>query len=469
MSNAEKEGKPKNVAIERAGNKIIIPDKMSYDDARKWLTKQEQAEETAVAVSDEMPCFPLDGMIALMRAMDEIYGFTDISARSTWFGTAPPVMFQIDTPNGVETAALGRIASPTWEGGYIETNINGPSVRVSGVIKRKFEKQVKDVLILARKLLKERSIYRGQSFQVDLHWWDDPEGENTGKPFHPINDAPKFMVTSDADMILNDVTEFELCTSVFMILEQSQLCKENGISLKHGALFKGPFGTGKTMTAQVIAHKAKSNGWSFIYLKSADQLANGLRLAKMYAPAVVFVEDVDTVVKERNDKMNDLLNVIDGVDTKSAPIMVILTTNNPDSIDPSFLRAGRIDTVIHFGEPDAATAIRFVEKFANGLIRKNEDLTAVGLALEGLVPAFVREAVNKAKRYTIYREKTSNIDGCMTADDLLKAANAVREHLKMMESRKPGPEQVIAHAARTLHQYGQRGQVLEPLALAKRI
>lgn len=445
--------KPKNVTIVREGNQIIIPDKMTYSDARDWLTKQEQAEEQLVKIHDNVSCFPQDGLIALMRAMQEIYGFVDIKG---WFGS-PPYMVQVQTPNGIESAPFGRISAPTWEGGYLETTVAGPAIVVGGVVKRKFESKVKSVLALMRTKLRDNSIYKGQAFHVDLHWWDDHDR------FNVDNDAPKYMETSDEPMVLNETTEFELTTSVFMILEQSKLCQDNGIALKHGALFKGPFGTGKTMTAKTIAHKARANGWTFIYLKFAHQLANGLRLAKMYAPAVLFCEDVDTVVRERDGHMNDLLNVLDGVDTKTSPIMVILTTNNAETIDPSFLRPGRIDTVIHFGEPDASTAIKFVEKFSGSLLKPGEDLTAVGVALKGIVPASIRDCISKAKRYAMYREGSSNIEGCMVANDLLKAARAVREHMKMMEAKKPTAEQVVAHAARTLHVYGETEEILEPL------
>jgi SpoVK/Ycf46/Vps4 family AAA+-type ATPase len=462
------EEKETKVSVQREGDKIIIPSGMSYENARKWITRQEQAEETLVNISDTIPCFPLDGMIAMQRAFDSVYGFTDVSSRQEWYGQAPPIMFQVTTPHGVETATYGRICPPSWEGGWLQANINGPQVMLIGQVKRKFEGRCKEIVTLTRKMLKERSIYRGEAFHVDLHWWDDPEGEHGGKPFNPINDAPKYMETHGADIILNETTEFQLSTSVYMIIERSELCKANGIPLKHGALFQGPFGTGKTLCAKVLAHKCSKHGWTFIYLKSADQLANGLRLAKMYAPALVFVEDVDTVVKQRNQQMNDLLNVLDGIDTKEAPIMVVLTTNNVEQIDPSFLRAGRIDTLVHFAPPDNKTAMKFVYHYGLELIRKDEDLREVGRALEGLVPAFICETVNKAKRYAIYREGKNDITGCITAEDLLKAAHAVREHLEMMEVRKPTDEQMIAHSLRTVHYFGNQGKVLAPLKVADR-
>jgi transitional endoplasmic reticulum ATPase len=94
-------------------------------------------------------------------------------------------------------------------------------------------------------------------------------------------------------LILNPTTEFELKANVFTLIEQTEACKKNKIPLKHGCLLMGPFGTGKTLCAQVTASKCVRNGWTFIYLKNCRHLAHGLRMAQLYAPAVVFTEDID--------------------------------------------------------------------------------------------------------------------------------------------------------------------------------
>jgi len=432
--------KQETVRVEKRGDKIIIPEGMPYKDARDWLTRQEQAEEAQVNIHHELKCFPLDGIVALLRAIEEIYGFAELGGIQTWFGERPPVMIQIETPKGMVSAPIGCIRPPKWEGGQLDMKIMGPALTIAGTVKRKFEPDVQRVIAETKKQLERNSIYRGQAITMDLCWYDDPS------EFHPIEHAPKFMDLGNCELVMNAETEFELGTSVLMLIERTEACRANKIPLKHGALFKGPYGTGKTMAAKFIAKKCKDNGWTFIYLKDASQVANGLRIAKLYAPAVVFAEDVDTVTDNRDEKMNELLNTLDGVDTKDAPIITVLTTNHVEEIDPSFLRAGRIDTVIHFGEPDARAAAKFATRFAGQNLSGDVDLDAVGKAFEGLVPAFIREAVHKAMSYAMYRTGNPDITGQVTTDDLLKAATVLRKQVELMKPKESTPEEKLAKA-----------------------
>jgi hypothetical protein len=428
------------VPVIRQGSKIIIPEGMSYEEAHIWLERQEQAEEKTVEVSARFDCFPLDGIIALARAMHEVYGYTDIRQDGFW-GPVPPTI--IDVPTGVKTteaAPLGKICPPKWENGYLEANLVGPSIVISGNVKRKYEAEARMIIAKTKDYLLNSSIYRGKAFHLDLEWYDG------SRKFDVHKDSPKFMETSRTNLILNDTTRFELETSIFTLIENSQACRDNGISLKHGALLAGTYGTGKTMTAKALAWLCEQNNWTFIYLKKAKELANGLRVAKMYAPAVVFVEDIDTVVSNRNETMNDLLNTLDGVDTKNSPIVTVLTTNLPESIEPSFLRAGRIDSIIRFGLPEPKTAIEFIKLYAGANLDPETDLTAAGEQMAGLVPAFITEAVAKAKRFAMYRTKSGNITGQVTGEDLRIAAQAVKEHVKWQNPKACTPEERVAEA-----------------------
>ena len=423
---------------------------MTYGEARDWLTKQEQAEEKIVDIHDAVPCAPLDGMIALSRAIKELYGFSELTNRvvETMMGkqSVPPILIQVPIgQDKFETAVWGQLHIPAWEGGYLVTAFTGGAeIVVQGKIKRKFEPELKTLIRKMRELLRERSIYRGHAIYLDLSYLGD---ENSApRPFHPVSDAPQFMNLGDGlQLILNKQTEFELATSLFMLLERSEECRSNKIALKHGVLLEGHYGTGKTLTAKVVAHKAVTHGWTFIYLKKASHLAQALRVAQLYAPVVVFAEDIDQVVKgERDAQMNTLLNTLDGVDTKDKEIITVLTTNHPEVIQPAFVRAGRIDTIIRFTPPDSETCLKFVDLYAKddehrSLLRADEDLTEVGKVLGGMVPAFICEAVGKAKRYAIYREG-NDIVGKMTANDLMLAGQSIKTHMEMAAQKNQETE-----------------------------
>lgn len=446
-------------AIERGGTKIILPPDMSYSEGREWLTRKEEAEEKRVGLHYEIPCYPLDGIICLCKAMEQVYGFTALKGFDGWFGEEPPLIVQVaDATGRLHSAPLGKIQAPTWEGGYMSVNVQKqPTLFIGGEIKRKHEPEVKRVITLAQEMLKTDSIYKGQAIVMDLSWMD-----NGPKAFDPIQCAPQFMNVKDiieTDLILSATTEFELRTNVWMLLEKTEACVANGIPLKQGVLLKGPYGVGKTLTAKVTAEKATRNGWTFIYLKDVAHVAKALKLAELYAPAVVFAEDVDSVTENRDAKMNEILNTLDGVDTKGKPIVTILTTNNAEKIDPSFLRAGRIDTVIHMGTPDNGAAQRFVQLYskdddARSLLVPGMDLFNVGEALMGYVPAFIAEAVQKAKRAAIYREG-EDIVGKVQEKDLLVAAAALKIHAAMAEPKKEKSyEETVVHALRLVQDAG---------------
>lgn len=445
--------KLKDVKVVKTGKQIILPEGMSYSEGRLWLQRQEDSEEKVVAIHVALDCFPLDGIIAFKRAMEEIYGFSNYSDTPGFFGKQPPIMIQVELYNGtIETAPYGRMQPPMYEDGFLNCGFDQMKLIIQGQVKKKFEDEVKKVIDKTKELLAERSIYRSTSFILNLDWMDKvEEGEHE---FHPVNDAPKFMDVSEVNengLILSRETLFQLTANIFTLIEKSDDCRRNAIPLKHGCLFVGPYGTGKTLSARVIASKAVRNGWTFIYLKTPDRIADALKMAEMYAPAVVFTEDIDDVVNgERDDDLNAILNTLDGVDTKDKPIITVLTTNHAENINPAMLRAGRIDTIIRFSEPDAEAAWQFVLLYAadddgRKLVGEftDEEKKKVGEALAGFVPAFIAEAVQKAKRVAIHRHG-SDIIGMVTPQDLMDAADGLRTHREMVEAKRTKTSEEVA-------------------------
>lgn len=438
------------VGVRREGTQIIIPNGMSIDEAITWLERKKQSEEKIIAVRWDIPCAPLDGGIALSKALKKVYGFTALSGNPSFFGERPPQIIRVPTStNSFEEVILGRMQPPAWEKGYLQVQITGePKLVVTGEIKAKFSAAVDEIQRLTIEILKAESIYKGKAIILDMSYLD----ENN---FDPITHAPTFMDVStvvDKNLILNRETEMELTANIFTLIERSQDCRDNNIPLKHGLLLYGPFGTGKSMTARVTAAKCERNGWTFIYLKQTQHIAAALKLAELHAPAVVFAEDIDQIMAgERDENMNKVLNTLDGIDTKDKPIITILTTNNHGNIQPGFLRAGRIDTAVFMGPPDCETAGRFVQLYGGKLLSKSVDLEACGKAFTGFVPAFIAEAIQKAKRFVIHREQSGNIDGKVTTADLVTAAQALKTHRDMVNNQRiPTDAEIVQSALKTL-------------------
>ena len=431
----------KDMSVKREGVQIILPEQMSYAEGRLWLQREEESEEKVVAIHCQLAGFPLDGAVALQKAMEQVYGFTALRDTPGFFGSSPPVMVQIPIRDGTFiTAPLGRMSPPMYEGGYLETDCQGMSLVIRGEIKRKYEDEVQTMLKLAKEWLQDNSIYKGAAFILDLSY------KVEDRKFHPLNDAPKFMDVSNVDesgLILSRSTARDLDANVFMLLERTEDCRAANIPLKFGTLLAGQYGTGKTLTAKVMASKAVRNGWTYIYLKTGVEIAHALKLAEHYAPAVLFTEDIDTIIcGERTDELNEVLNTLDGIDTKDKAIITVLTTNHPENINPAALRPGRIDKVITYLPPDAETAYKFVEAYAKNddarsLLSPDVDRVEVGKAMEGYVPAFIAACVQQAKRFAMARQRAKNENDIMiTTEDLVDAATQAKEQVAMVNRKK---------------------------------
>src|SRR6185436_12877795 len=104
------------------------------------------------------------------------------------------------------------------------------------------------------------------------------------------------------------------------------------VPFKRGVCALGPYGTGKTLMVYVAAQIAKANGITAVIVEDAKQLPNAMLFARQYAPAVLIVEDIDQVTRERDDLCNDIMDSLDGVEAKDAEVMTLFTSNHADQI-----------------------------------------------------------------------------------------------------------------------------------------
>jgi transitional endoplasmic reticulum ATPase len=444
-----------NVSVNRTDGEVItVPEGMSLAEARAWLEKIEKAEETIVKFHFEMKAYPSDGAYALFRAMQKKFGFADMVAEQNASGSTPPTMVSLRLPdNTMVNVPWGRLSFPGLDPkSYLETRYDNAKMLfiVTGEIKRKFQKAVDSLMLLTEKILKEQSIYKGNAIRVDLSFLD-----GAGASFA----QPEFLNSSvqninEEDVLLDDVTKLNYAAVLLRIRKMNE-CRAKGIQIKHGCLLAGPYGTGKTLLAKFTAKIGIENGWTFIYLEDAKQLKHALRLAEMYAPCVVFTEDIDKAVEgNRTVEMNAILNTLDGIDTKSNPIITVLTTNHLETINKAFLRAGRIDSLVEMKPLNNVTGAQFLKRFAsdkkgNSLLIDGENYGEAAAALTGIVPAFASEVINKAKMYAMYNNRE-----LLSPADIVTAADSFKEHIRLTtENVQLTEEQLVAKALRTVGTY----------------
>lgn len=430
----------KSVTLERTDTKkIILPENMSTKDAREWLARWEAEDERVVTVNDSTDIFLPDGLQALAKALADIYGWVNLVPTPGFFGPTPPQMLSLRTgPGDTDTIQVpwGNIAIPGIEG-YLTTSFyfknNLPYFQLGGTVKRKNEKEVKTIVARTREIARTQSLYRHRALKVNFV--EDLEDAQSMEEFFPtfldlgaLKDPLVF--PAEVDRLVK--------ANIFTPIEHTEACRTHGIPLKRGVLLAGAYGVGKTLTAYHTAKTATENGWTFLYLQSVSQLSEAITWAKQYQPCVLFAEDVDQILAGdgRNEDVNAVLNTIDGVDSKGSELMVVLTTNHVDNVNPAFLRPGRLDAVIHIGLPDAEAAHRLLLQYGRGLIDETSDLTKASAMLAGKIPAVIREVVERSKLAMVMRVTAYGGEDKVTGDDLCVSCESMHKHLELL-SPKP--------------------------------
>lgn len=395
------DGKKKELGVLSTGPK-------SYGEILVYLENEIKKSKQMTAFQFKISCFKEDGAYQLNKAIEEIYGASINKGEDTPSNGEQPVeMLDVKLNNGDRIKVpFGKIATPEFGPdshiniGYKEdTNI----LYIEGKCQFQYQSMMDSIVNRTEQLLNTESIYKNQAFELD-------------KDFKPK--ALDLSKIDDEFMILSEQTEIDLLPIKSRILHPD-FCRKRGIPLKYGVLLEGIYGTGKTLLAFKLALEAIGNNWSFIYLKDPSLLARTLRLAKSLDNCgngvIVFVEDIDQVTRgDRDTAMQDILNTMDGGDTKNMNVISIFTTNHIELIEPTFLRGKRIGSIISLTYLDAKTAEEFL-KFSF----KEPDYT---LEMEGIAdvctyieeskiaPAFMAEIVDTVKSKIIF-----------TGDNVVKA------------------------------------------------
>ncbi len=358
---------------------IIIPKRMTKLEAAKELELQHAEEEKIV---EKVKIFEgwayNDALVAAMRVSSRTFGWINAQSKITKspFGDSEEKPMEVKIQTGVdqwEDCFVGDFQIAAWDGAKAHIDANGRPPNTTAYIvvtaKRKFSDRINAYFEAIEEELRENSIYKGKC----LMW--------------SANDGFSFIENRGADDIVLNKNE-QLVLDNFIIKPLLSGKKE-----KRGILFAGPYGTGKTETALKIGRIANIAGHTFIYCKDRN-ISQVLDVAKHYQPSIVFVEDIDEMASgERGTEINDLLNTIDGIQTKGQGITLIMTTNHKEKINQAFRRPGRIDVVLNFDLPNKDTVAKMYEKFLNVEGLNYERLASITPEVQGAV---VKEIATRA-------------------------------------------------------------------------
>lgn len=236
-------------------------------------------------------------------------------------------------------------------------------------------------------------------------------------------------------------------------LRRRDIAEQLGIPLVKGVLVTGPSGTGKTLLARAFAGALERP----VFVLSAAELTPR-RIARIYEvlsdqPCVIVIDEIDLIAQRsyrghaRSRTVGALCVALDGLVPITGPVTLALTAGDPEELDPSIIRSGRLTTKIILKEPDRAERLvlwrRALDRIASegdlGLEEVADrsqgltgaDIVATALAAAGLALADGRATLDRAhldeaiERRGFVRRRAAHDDRIRRATAIHEAGHAV--------------------------------------------
>lgn len=247
--------------------------------------------------------------------------------------------------------------------------------------------------------------------------------------------------------------------------------KAIGAKIPKGVLLYGPPGTGKTLLARAVAGEAKVpfysiSGSEFVEMfvgVGASRVRDLFAQAKQNAPAIVFIDEIDAVGRQRgaglgggNDEreqtLNQLLVEMDGFEA-NGQVILIAATNRPDVLDPALLRPGRFDRQITIDRPDLKGRAAILSVHAkNKPIAKDVDLGSYAKRTPGFTGADLANVLNEAALLAAREDRRTirNLDLDEAIDRVMagpqKVSRLMTEEERRITAYHEGGHALVAHA-----------------------
>ncbi len=310
---------------------------------------------------------------------------------------------------GADLSALGRETAMKALRRYLP-QINLEEERIPPAVLEKMEVQMSDFENAYKELTPTamREVY----IEVSTTHWDDIGG-------------------------LEDVKQ-HLKESVEWPLKNPEMFSRLGIRPPKGILLYGPPGCGKTLLARAVATESEAN---FITIKGPEVFSKWVgesekairevfRKARMAAPAVVFLDEIDSITPRRGMGMSDsgvservisqLLTEMDGITTLQ-DIVVIAATNRPDMVDSAVLRPGRFDRLIYVPEPDEKSRLQILKIYMRGMpIGADVDLNPLVIGTKYYSGADIESLCREAAMHALRKDVNSREVTMKDFQDALK-------------------------------------------------
>ena len=257
-------------------------------------------------------------------------------------------------------------------------------------------------------------------------------GKSNAKVYVKSSEGIKFSDVAGEDEAKDNLKE------IVEYLHDPKKYQEIGATMPKGILLVGPPGTGKTMLAKAVAGEANVpffsiSGSDFVEMYvgvGASRVRDLFKEASKMAPCIVFIDEIDTIGKSRDNRMggndereqtlNQLLAEMDGFDPTKG-IILLAATNRPEVLDQALLRPGRFDRRITIDRPNLAGRIATLQVHTRNIkLAEDVNLKKVALATAGCVGADLANLVNEAALRAVRKGRK-----LVTQEDLLAAFELV--------------------------------------------
>lgn len=284
------------------------------------------------------------------------------------------------------------------------------------------------------------NVYRGRAITL--------ESSGSWREEYHVRFRPLRPTTRD-EIVLPERLIEAVERNVLGLLKHGKTLRRAGRSTRHGLLFHGPPGTGKTLMIRYLAHACRDHTVIQLTGRQLGLIRESCRMARLLAPSLVVLEDVDLVAQERPDNpspviLHELLDEMDGLGPRTECVF-LLTTNRPAVIEPALsARPGRIDQAIEFPLPDADSRRRLFRVYGQGLDLTNVELEGWVRRTDGVSPAFIEELLRKAALMAAERGATgeplpvADQDVHTAAEELVLFGGELTQKLLGYQSGKMG-------------------------------
>ena len=286
-----------------------------------------------------------------------------------------------------------------------------------------------------------------------------------------LSDTGKKVSFDDVAGADEEKTELE---EIVEFLKDPQRFIDLGARIPKGVLLVGPPGTGKTLLARAVAGEAGVNflsisGSDFVELYvgvGASRVRDLFDQAKKDAPAIVFIDEIDAVGRqrgaglggghdEREQTLNQLLVEMDGFSANEG-VVVLAATNRVDILDPALLRPGRFDRQVYVGHPDIKGREAILRIHArNKPLAEDVSLAEIAKATAGFTGADLDNLMNEAALLTA-RRKARLITNDALHEAVLKViagpekkSRVVTEHARKLTAYHEAGHAIVIHALET--------------------